>query len=168
MFYFTTNKPHSFFLFLPNASCIRKSQVISGGGGGGGVPLGHYCYVSFCGTTILHGHPSHTKVLQFAGQSKHLHLAVISRPWVLVPPQESSPWPPALQSSALPTELILPQSIYLHYMGCSYHSWQVNFFNIVKIAKKLEIAKMVKNKAEIKSQRKKTDLIFPAHHVLII
>ena len=54
MLYLNTNKPHSFF--LQNASCIRKSQVISGvlrGGGGGGVrtpctlpldsPLCHHC-----------------------------------------------------------------------------------------------------------------------------
>ena len=31
------------------------------------------------------------------------------RPWVLVRPRESNPRPPALQSSALPTELILPR-----------------------------------------------------------
>ena len=32
MLYFNTNKPHSFFIFLQNTSCIRKPQVISGGG----------------------------------------------------------------------------------------------------------------------------------------
>ena len=30
--YFNTNKPHSFFLFLQNTSCIRKPRVISGRG----------------------------------------------------------------------------------------------------------------------------------------
>ena len=29
--YFNTNKPHSFFFFLENTSCIRKPQVIPGG-----------------------------------------------------------------------------------------------------------------------------------------
>jgi len=33
LLYFNTNKPHSFFSFLQNTSCIRKPQVISGGGG---------------------------------------------------------------------------------------------------------------------------------------
>ena len=36
LLYFNTNKPHSFFFFLQNTSCIRKPQVISGGRGGGG------------------------------------------------------------------------------------------------------------------------------------
>ena len=34
LFYFNTNKPHSFF-FVQNTSCIRKPQVISGGEGSG-------------------------------------------------------------------------------------------------------------------------------------
>ena len=34
LLYVNTNKPHSFFFFLQNASCIRKLQVISEGGGG--------------------------------------------------------------------------------------------------------------------------------------
>ena len=34
LLYFNTNKPHSFFFFLQNTSCIRKPQVISEGGGG--------------------------------------------------------------------------------------------------------------------------------------
>ena len=34
LLYFNTNKPHSFFIFLQNTSCIRKPQVISGEGGG--------------------------------------------------------------------------------------------------------------------------------------
>ena len=33
LLYFNTNKPHSFFFFLQNTSCIRKPKVISGGGG---------------------------------------------------------------------------------------------------------------------------------------
>ena len=36
------------------------------------------------------------------------YFSVILRPWVLVRSWESNPQPPALQSSALPTELILP------------------------------------------------------------
>ena len=62
------------------------------------------------GTTILRGHPSHAKVQPPAGQRKYLHFSVILRPWVLVRPRESNPRPPALQSSALPTELIPPRS----------------------------------------------------------
>ena len=62
------------------------------------------------GTAILRGHPSHAKVQSPAGQRKYLHFSVILRPWVLVRPRESNPRPPALQSSALPTELILPRS----------------------------------------------------------
>ena len=62
------------------------------------------------GTTILRGHPSHAKVQPPAGQRKYLHFSVILRPWVLVRPREWNPRPPALQSSALPTELILPRS----------------------------------------------------------
>ena len=61
------------------------------------------------GTAILRGHPSHAKVQPPAGQRKYLHFSVILRPWVLVRPRESNPQPPALQSSALPTELILPR-----------------------------------------------------------
>ena len=61
------------------------------------------------GTAILHGHPSHVKVYQFAGQRQYLHFSVILRSWVLVRPWESNPQPPALQSNALLTELILPR-----------------------------------------------------------
>ena len=43
-----------------------------------------------------------------AGQRRYLHFSVILRPWVLFRPRESSPWPPTLQLSALPTEVILP------------------------------------------------------------
>ena len=62
------------------------------------------------GTAILRGHPSHAKVSPLAVQRKYLHFSVILRPWVMVRPRESNPRPPALQSNALPTELILPQS----------------------------------------------------------
>ena len=58
------------------------------------------------GTAILRGHPSHAKVSPLAVQRKYLHFSVILRPWVMVRPRESNPRPPALQSNALPTELI--------------------------------------------------------------
>ena len=61
------------------------------------------------GTAILRGHPSHAKVQPLAVQRKYLHFSVILRPWVLVRPRESNPRPPAPQSNALPTELILPR-----------------------------------------------------------
>ena len=61
------------------------------------------------GTAILRGHPSHAKVSPLAVQRKYLHFSVILRPWVMVRPRESNPPPPALQSNALPTELILPR-----------------------------------------------------------
>ena len=61
-------------------------------------------------TAIIRGHPSHAKVYPFAGQREYLHFSVSLRPWVLVRPRESNPRPPALQSSALPTELILLRS----------------------------------------------------------
>ena len=61
------------------------------------------------GTAILRGHPSHAKVSPLAVQRKYLHFSVILRPWVMVRPRESNPRPPALQSNALPTELILPR-----------------------------------------------------------
>ena len=38
-------------------------------------------------------------------QREYLHFSVILRPWALVRPRESNPHPPALHSSALPTEL---------------------------------------------------------------
>ena len=59
-------------------------------------------------TTNLCGHLSDAKVSQLAVKRVYLHFSVILRPYVMVPPQESSPQPFALQSSALPTELILP------------------------------------------------------------
>ena len=60
-------------------------------------------------TAIFRGHPSHAKDQPFAGQRQYLYFAVILRPWALVRPRESNPRPPALHSSALPTELILPR-----------------------------------------------------------
>ena len=59
-------------------------------------------------TAILRGYPSHVKVYPFAGLREYLHFSVILRPWVLVRPRESNPRPLTLQSSVLPTELILP------------------------------------------------------------
>ena len=59
------------------------------------------------GTTILHGHQNHAKVWLFAGIREYHHFSVIFKPWVLVWLRESNQRPPALQSSALPTELIL-------------------------------------------------------------
>ena len=61
------------------------------------------------GTAILRGHPSHAKVSSPAVQRKYLHFSVILRPRVIVRPRESNRRPPALQSNALPTELILPR-----------------------------------------------------------
>ena len=49
--------------------------------------------------------------LPVTGQREYLHFSVTLRPWVLVWPQESNPQAPALQSSALPTELIPPRLI---------------------------------------------------------
>ena len=62
-------------------------------------------------SAIFSGHPSHVKVYPFAGQSEYLHFSVVLRPKVYGPaPGFKTPQPSALQSSALPTELILPQS----------------------------------------------------------
>ena len=51
---------------------------------------------------------------RLAVQRKYLHFSVILRPWVMVRPRESNPRPPALQSNALPTELILPRLMKLN------------------------------------------------------
>ena len=57
-----------------------------------------------------------------AVQTGYLHLSLILRPWVLVRSRESNPRPPALQSSALPTELIARyftcDFFYFHLLGC--------------------------------------------------
>ena len=58
-------------------------------------------------TATLHGHPNHAEVKRFAGQRQYLHFSVTLRTRVLVQSGESNPRPPALQSSAVPTELIL-------------------------------------------------------------
>ena len=64
-------------------------------------PTGH-------GTAILRGHRSHAKVQPLEVQRDSLHFSVILRPWITVQSRESNPRPPALQSCALPTELIPP------------------------------------------------------------
>ena len=66
-------------------------------------------------TAILRGHPSHAKVQPFAEQRQYLHFSVILRPWVLIRSRESNSRPPALPSSALPTELVLPRLINQKY-----------------------------------------------------
>ena len=76
-------------------------------------------------TTTLCGHPSHAKVWLFVVQRQYLHFSVFVRPWVLVRAHELYPWPPALHSSTLPTELILLQckrssrQINLSFLKCS-------------------------------------------------
>ena len=63
------------------------------------------------GPPFLCSHLSHVKVYLLAVQRGYLFfLSFFWRPWVKVWPQESNLWPSALQSSALPTELILPWS----------------------------------------------------------
>ena len=66
-------------------------------------------------TAILHDHLNHVKVSQFAGKSQYLHSSIILRPRVLIQATEKKPQTPALQSSALMTELILLQ--------LSLHQW---------------------------------------------
>ena len=69
----------------------------------------HFIWVSVYvrDPAILRGHPSHAKVRPLARQREYLHFPVILRPWVLFRSRESNPRPPAPQSSALTTELIL-------------------------------------------------------------
>ena len=67
---------------------------------------------------VVNGQPSYAKVQPLAVQREYLHFSVILRPWVLVRPRELKPRPPALQSSALPTELILPLILHFSY-ACS-------------------------------------------------
>ena len=64
------------------------------------------------GTGILRGHLSHAKVQPLVVQREYLHFSVIFKTlsYALVRPRESNPRPSALQSNALPTELILPRS----------------------------------------------------------
>ena len=71
--------------------------------------LGHYFY----GTAIYRSHPSHAKVQPLTVQSEYLHFRQ------LFSVQNNGPAPiiePALQSSALPTKLILPR-IYKFRLG---------------------------------------------------
>ena len=61
------------------------------------------------GTAILRGHRSQAKVQPLEVRRDYLHFSVIfKRPWVLVQLLETNPRPPALQSCALPTEVIQP------------------------------------------------------------
>ena len=60
----------------------------------------------------------------FAGQMKYLHFFVILRPRVLIgPAADLNPRPPALQSCALPTKLILPQLKEKHLPGLVACFW---------------------------------------------
>ena len=61
------------------------------------------------GTAILRGHLSHARLQPFAGQRQYFHFSVFFKDPEPVPvrPRESNPRPRALQSSALPTDLIL-------------------------------------------------------------
>ena len=61
------------------------------------------------GNAFLRGHPSHRPRCM---QREYLHFSVIFWPWVFVWPRESNPRPSALQSTALPTELILPRLLF--------------------------------------------------------
>ena len=54
--------------------------------------------------------------LQYKG--RYLHFSDILRPWVLVRPRKSNPRPSPLQSSALPTELVLPRQDNGNERGC--------------------------------------------------
>ena len=55
--------------------------------------------------SFAHGHSSQAKVYPFAGQRKYLHSPVALRPWIKLWLQELKQQTPALQASALPTEL---------------------------------------------------------------
>ena len=55
--------------------------------------------------------PASPRSSHLQGQRQNLHFSVILRPWVLLQSRESNPWPPSLQSSTLPTELILSRWI---------------------------------------------------------
>ena len=71
---------------------------------------GHYIYVSywrrdrhFTWSSKLH------EGLFFSERRLYLHFSVTLRPWVLIQSRKYNPRPPALQSSALMTELIPPR-----------------------------------------------------------
>ena len=75
---------------------------------------GHFFYVSK--RLLLETGPPFYVVIWASRKSSCLlcegsthHCSVILRPWVMVRPRESKSRPPALQSSALQTELILPR-----------------------------------------------------------
>ena len=55
--------------------------------------------------SFAHGHSSQAKVYPFAGKRKYLHSPVVLRPWIQLWLQELNQQTPALQASALPTEL---------------------------------------------------------------
>lgn len=89
-----------FILFLFERQCIWHESA----------NWGHYfSSPNGDGTAILRGHPSHAKVSPLA-VAKEVpsflsHFKTLSNG----PAGESNPRPPALQSNALPTELILPR-----------------------------------------------------------
>ena len=63
------------------------------------------------------------------------HFSVILRPWVLVQSRESNPRPPALQSIALPSELILPRlKRFLKRFSTSFRSksllWEISMNHV--------------------------------------
>ena len=63
--------------------------------------------------------------------SSNLHFSVILKPWVLVQSRESNPRPPALQSIALSSELILPRlKRFLKRFSTSFRSktllWEIS------------------------------------------
>ena len=101
------------------------------------VLIGDTIFTSLTGdmTTILRGHLSHAKIQLLAVQMEYFHFSVILRPsWVMVRPRESNPRPPALQSGALPTELILLwKSPLRDTYGHSKSAWSVlkRFHNIL-------------------------------------
>jgi len=89
------------------------------------VIIGDTIFTSPCGdgTATLSIHRSHAKFQPFAGQKKHLHSSAIVRPWVLVRSRESNRRPPALQVSALPTELILRRLSDMHLNRIQTRGW---------------------------------------------
>ena len=67
-----------------------------------------------------------------------LHFSDILRSWVLVRPHESSPLPPALQSSALLTEQILPR-LKCHRNAICFKSTMSNWSEIPWISKRKQM-----------------------------
>ena len=100
-----------------------------------------YWYNSFLrhlrvdGRRFFHEKQSWKKVLQ----TRHQDAAhAQKRVTVLIQPWESNPRPPALPSSALPTELILPRQLTSsswHYSGpLSVYCWSIVFLVVVKLS----------------------------------